>query len=227
MHGPGLGCVIPDVTRLVVLLCLAAWPGLVAGQDLTSVLKAVESRYNRAQAIQVLFEQTFRPQGRPQRRESGELFLRKPGRMRWEYSVPPGKLFVSDGKQIYLYSPANNRVERMRVKESEDLRAPLGFLLGRLDFWRDFERFVSQPEGRDLRIVAQPKSDRAPYQEVEFVVTPSRQIRYLKVLGHDRSVMEFRFSNERINPALPESLFRFVPPPGAEIVDAISEGGTP
>lgn len=227
MHGPGAGCVISDVTRRWVLLCLAAWPGLVAGQELTSVLKAVESRYNRAQAIQVLFEQTFTSQGRPQRRESGELFLRKPGRMRWEYSIPPGKLFVSDGKLMYLYSPANNRVERMRVKESDDLRAPLGFLLGRLDFWRDFQRFVSQPEGQDLRIVAQPRSDRAPYQEVEFVVTPARQIRYLKIRGQDHSVMEFRFSNERINPALSESLFRFVPPPGAEMVDAISEGGMP
>ncbi|MCL6545279.1 MAG: outer membrane lipoprotein carrier protein LolA [Bryobacteraceae bacterium] len=213
--------------RLRVLLCLVSVPLLLEGQDLSSVLKAVETRYNRAKTLQVLFEQTFTAQGRPQRRESGELFLRKPGRMRWEYSAPPGKLFVSDGKQIYLYSPANNRVERMRVKESDDLRAPLGFLLGRLDFWRDFQRFVSQPEGEDLRIAAQPKSDRAPYQQVEFVVTPTRQIRYLKVLGQDHSVMEFRFSNERINPALPETLFRFVAPPGAEVVDAISEGGTP
>ena len=213
--------------RLRVLLCLASVPWLLGGQDLSSVLKAVEARYNRAQTIQVLFEQTFTAQGRPQRRESGELFLRKPGRMRWEYSAPPGKLFVSDGKQIYLYSPANNRVERMRVKESDDLRAPLGFLLGRLDFWRDFQRFLSQPEGEDLRITAQPKSDRAPYQEVEFVVTPARQIRFLRIRGQDHSAMEFRFSNERINPALPETLFRFVPPPGAEVVDAISEGGAP
>lgn len=225
MHAEAPESVNLDVTRVWIALCALAVPWVASCQDLTSILKAVESRYNRAQTIQVLFDQTFTAQGRPQRRESGELFLRKPGRMRWEYSVPPGKLFVSDGKLVYLYSPANNRVERAKVKESDDLRAPLGFLLGRLDFWRDFEKFVHRPEGADLRITAHPKSERAYYTEVEFVVTPARQIRYLKVLGQDYSVMEFRFSNERINVPLPESMFRFAPPPGAEIVDAISEGG--
>jgi outer membrane lipoprotein carrier protein len=207
------------------VLWTIAVPWLAAGQDLSMILKSVENRYNRAQTIQVLFDQTYTAQGRPQRRESGELFLRKPGRMRWEYSTPPGKLFISDGKQVYLYSPAAKRVERARVKESDDLRAPLGFLLGKLDFWRDFQKFVHRPEGEDLRITAQPNSERAYYQEVEFVVTPARQIRYLKVLGQDHSVMEFHFSNERINVALPETLFRFVPPPGVEVVEAISAGG--
>ena len=74
----------------------------------------------------------------PQRTEAGELSLRKPGRMRWQYDSPKGKLFVSDGKQVYLYTPATNRVEKMKVRESDDMRTPLAFLLGKFDFWRDF-----------------------------------------------------------------------------------------
>lgn len=200
-----------------VLLCLAA------AVDTTQLLKAVENRYNRARTVQVLFEQTYTVQGRSSRTESGELSLRKPGRMRWQYESPKGKLFLSDGKLIYLYTPASNRVEKMKVKESDDLRAPLGFLLGKIDFARDFQRYVSRPEGVDVRITAEPKSDQAPYTQVEFLVTPAYEIRLLRITGQDGAVMQFRFEKERLNPPLAESLFRFVPPPGAEIVDGVSE----
>ena len=213
-----------DVTRLWVCLCLATGWALAAGTDTTALLKTIENRYNRARTVQVLFVQTYTAQNRPQRKESGELFLRKPGRMRWQYTSPKGKLFVSDGKEIYLYTPSSNRVEKMKAKESDDMRTPLGFLLGKLDFWRDFQKFISRPEGPDIRITAEPKSDRAPYSEVEFVVTPAAVIRSLKITGQDRSIMEFRFSNEKLNPPLAENLFKFVPPPGAEVVNAISDG---
>jgi outer membrane lipoprotein carrier protein len=219
LHGRGLGDVSYGVTWFLVSLCLMG----AAGVDTTELLKAVEARYNRAQTVQVLFEQTFTAQNRPQRTEAGELFLRKPGRMRWQYTSPKGKLFLSDGKDMYLYTPASNRVEKMKVKESDDLRAPLGFLLGKLDFWRDFQKFTSRPEDADVRITAEPKSNRSPYSQVEFVVTPAREIRYLKVIGQDRSVMEFRFSKEKLDPPLAETLFRFETPPGAEVVNAISE----
>ena len=212
-----------DVTRFLVLLCLVAGCAWGAAVDTTELLKAVEARYNGARTVQVLFEQTFTAQNRPQRTEAGELFLRKPGRMRWQYTSPKGKLFLSDGKEMYLYTPASNRVEKMKVKESDDLRAPLGFLLGKLDFWRDFQKFTSRPEEADVRITAEPKSDRSPYSQVEFVVTPAREIRYLKVTGQDRSVMEFRFSKEKLDPPLADTLFRFETPPGAEVVNAISE----
>ncbi len=203
-------------------LCLA-WPAFGAGVDTATLLKAVQERYNRAQTLQVLFQQTYSMGKRGSRTESGELFLRKPGRMRWQYDSPKGKLFLSDGKEMYLYTPASNQVQEMKVRDSEDMRAPLAFLLGRLDFWRDFQRFVSRPEESDVRITAQPKSDRAPYSEVEFVVTPSHEIRYLRVTGQDQSVMEFRFTDEKLNPPLAESLFRFVPPPGAEVIEGVGE----
>ena len=83
----------------------------------------------------------IRSRGRPRKSESGELTLRKPGRMRWDYTAPAGKLFLSDGKQVYLYTPDSNRVERMPLKESDDMRAPLAFLLGKLDFAKEFRDF--------------------------------------------------------------------------------------
>jgi len=199
----------------------AVLPVLAAGQDLSSILRAVEQRYNNAPTLAARFEQTYTAQKR-RRTERGELYLRKPGRMRWEYSNPPGKLFVSDGKTFYLYTPDNNRVEKTRFKESDDWRAPLAFLLGRLDFQRDFKRFTTRPEDGGAWIVAEARSDRLPYTQVGFLVNAAYEIRRLEITGQDRSVMEFRFEDERLNPRLDEKLFRFEPPPGAEVVETES-----
>jgi outer membrane lipoprotein carrier protein len=112
-----------------------------------------------------------------------------------------------------------NRVEKSPAKATDDLRAPLAFLLGRLDFSRDFREFRVRSEGEDTFVAALPKSDKAPYQRVDFVVTPGFQIRRLIVVSHDGSQMDFQFGDERINPPLDSNLFVFKAPEGAELIE--------
>ena len=92
---------------------------------LARLFAGTEKRYNGAASLQLRFEQHYRGGGQPSRTESGLLFLKKPGRMRWEYRHPEGKLFVSDGKFAWLYSPGMNQVEKTALKMSDDVRAPL------------------------------------------------------------------------------------------------------
>jgi len=193
---------------------------LNAQPDLQKTLRAVESRYNRAKTMQMSFQQSFSGQGRMARSETGELYLAKPGRMRWEYTTPAGKLFLTDGSFAWFYSPSAGKVERSKLKESDDLRAPLAFLMGRLDFQRDFREFRHRMEGEDLLIVALPKSAKAPYTEVEFRVTPDATISALRVTGQDKSVMTFRLAGLKMNPKLDAGLFTFRAPDGVPVVDA-------
>jgi outer membrane lipoprotein carrier protein len=195
-------------------------PAFAAGPPLNTLLKNVEARYNRAQTLQVLFSETYAPPGQIRRTESGTLLLRKPGRMRWEYSQPKGKLYISDGKYLWLYTPDTKQVEKMNLKESDDMRAPLAFLLGKLHFQKEFRNIQAHPEGDDQRITAEPATDNLPYSAVEFVVAPDYSIREVKVTGFDKSVLTFRFDQEKVNPALESKLFEFRAPPGAEIVEA-------
>src|SRR5258708_34026659 len=111
--------------------------------------------------------------------------------MRWQYSSPKGKLFLSDGKFVYLVTPDSNRVQKMKAKESEDMRAPLAFLLGRLHFEKDFQNFQSRTEGADTWISADAKKPDLTFTKVEFQITPQFQIRRLKVTGQDLSVVDF------------------------------------
>jgi outer membrane lipoprotein carrier protein len=203
------------------VITLVLWCALAAGApvNLDSLLHAVENRYNHAQSLRLTFTESYKMQKRSAQVEEGVLTLRKPGRMRWEYTAPAGKLFVSDGKDVYLYLPDAKRVEHSKFKESEDLRAPLAFLLGKLNFYKEFRSFNLRPEGENQWVDAVPNSDNLPYSRVEFLITPEAQIKRLRVIGQDQSVMDFAFEQEKLNVPLDLKSFSFRPPPGAEIVE--------
>src|SRR5882724_7689747 len=86
-----------EVRLLAGLLAVSAF---AADAGLDGILKSVETRYNKAKTLQVLFKEDYTPPGRARRTESGILLLRKPGKMRWDYTQPQGKLVVSDGKSF-------------------------------------------------------------------------------------------------------------------------------
>lgn len=208
------------MTKLA-LLCLCATVS-AAGADarVDSLLKSVEARYNHAQSLRLSFTETYKGPQRADQVESGVLSLRKPGRMRWDYTSPAGKVFVSDGTNVFLYTPATNQAEHSTMKETEDMRAPLAFLLGKLNFYKEFRTFVLRPEGSDTWIDAEPNSQNLPYSRVEFLVSGDAQIRRLRVVGQDRSVMDFQFDQEKLNLPLDSKLFVFRPPPGVQVVEA-------
>lgn len=156
--------------------------------------------------------------GEIRRTESGTLLLRKPGRMRWEYSEPAGKLFLSDGKDLYLYTPDTNQVVKTKMRETADMRAPLAFLLGKLNFDKDFRNIQGKADGPLIRITAEPKTDNLPYSAVEFVVTVDGIIREVKVTAYDKSVIDFTFKDEKMDPPLEAKLFQFKLPAGATLV---------
>lgn len=189
--------------------------------DTGKILKGVEDHYNHIQSLEVNFTERYSGQGRSTT-EKGELFLRKPGKMRWQYSVPAGELYISDGKFLYSYHPNDNRAEKMSFKEMDDMRGPLAFLLGKLHFSEDFSQIQVEPDrdSPDHFVIAAPKSGKLPYSQVKFLVSPDAVIHWLMVQNQDGSTLEFTFEGEKKNPPIPESMFRFVPPPGVEYVDS-------
>ena len=217
-NAPRLGYVNPLVKALAFIGLTAVLA--TAGDSPTArLLKAVENRYNRAQTLQVKFAETYSGLGQGARTEAGILYLRKPGRMRWEYTQPAGKLFISDGKDVYLYLPGEHRVEKMPLKATEDMRAPLAFLLGKLNFEREFQNIQTRPEGDGSLVTADPKSESLPYSKVEFLVSSTFTIRKLHIVGQDQSILDFIFYDEKLNPALANTKFQFHSPPGAEVME--------
>ena len=208
------------VSLFRLIIGLLAVSAFAADAQLDTLLRNVEGRYNRAKSLQVLFTEHYTPSRNATRTESGTLMLRKPARMRWDYSQPKGKLLVEDGKYLWLYTPNDNRVEKMKVQESDDMRAPLAFLLGKLHFDKEFRNLQAKPENGLTRITAEPKTDTLPYLQVEFVVSPDAVIHGLRVTYFDKSILEFSFEQEKMDLPLDTKLFQFQMPPGAHLEEA-------
>jgi outer membrane lipoprotein carrier protein len=208
--------------RLLTVIPLLASFLLFAGASAPDeLIRKVERRYNSAQTLSVNFVENYSVQGRRRPPEIGTLTLRKQGKMRWDYRQPSGKLFISDGKNVYLYTARDNRVEKVPFKDTEDMRAPLAFLLGHLDMKKEFREFRVHEDDGGTWLEAVAKSDRLPYSAVEMLVISDGSIRQLKVMGRDESVLMFTLSDEKLNVSAPNELFDFSIPPGAEVVDAV------
>jgi outer membrane lipoprotein carrier protein len=194
-------------TSLLLLGCALAF-----GQDVTKTLHGIENRYNSSKTLRVNFTETLIGRSGKHVPRAGTLYLRQPGQMRWEYTSPPGDLFLSDGKFTYDYIAKSNSFEQQKLKEGDDMRGPMAFLLGKLDFDRDFGQYNTDQDGV---ITAIPKSDKLEYSEVRLVPGPEFSIKKLSIKGQDGSTIEYVFDDEARNPALSDSLFKFVKPPGA------------
>ncbi len=204
---------------LALLPALAANPGL----DVHAIAQAVDNRYNRLQTLQAEFTETYSGAG-IERTESGSLWLKKPGKMRWEYRSPREKLFLSDGKDAWFYLPGDRQVRKSSVKKLDDLRSPLGFLLGKTRLEKELDGLSVAPDvapvtpgNTMLRGVPRAMANRV--NEVVLEVTPDYHIARIQFEEADESVTEYRFSEQRENAAIADQLFRFSPPPGVEIVD--------
>jgi len=205
---------------LFLVSSIAVWGSPTADE----LIKQVQGRYNGARTLVVDFVESYSMQGHFRPPEAGTLTLRKQGKMRWDYSRPEGKLFVSDGKTVFLYTAKDNRVEKVPLKDTEDMRAPLAFLLGRLDMKKEFRDFRVRPGEGGEWLEAGAKNDRVPYDRVEMLITPEGTVRQLKVMGRDESLLAFNFDHEKLNPRVSDEMFHFTIPPGAEVVDSLEFG---
>jgi outer membrane lipoprotein carrier protein len=209
----------PVFILVALLPAFAANPSL----DVHAIAQAVDNRYNRLQTLQAEFTETYRGAG-IERTESGSLWLKKPGKMRWEYRSPKEKLFLSDGKDAWFYLPGDHQVRRSSAKRLDDLRSPLGFLLGKTRLEKELDGLSAAPDLAPLtpgNIVLRgvPKAMANRVNEVVLEITPDYHIARIQFEEADESVTEYRFSGERESVAIADQLFRFSPPPGVEIVD--------
>jgi len=212
---------------LVVLLTLLPAVAANLAVDVHAMAQAVDNRYNHLRSLRAEFTETYRGAG-TERTESGSLWLKKPGKMRWEYRSPKEKLFLSDGKDAWFYLPGDRQVRRTSMRKLDDLRSPLGFLLGKTRLEKELDGLSAAPDvvpmtpgNTVLRGVPKGMADRI--NEVVLEITPDYRIARIQFEEADESVTEYRFSEQRENGEIADQSFRFTPPPGVEIVDGSFE----
>jgi outer membrane lipoprotein carrier protein len=191
--------------------------------DVHAIAQAVDERYNHLRSLQAEFTEIYRGAGM-ERTESGTLWLKKPGKMRWEYRSPREKLFLSDGKDAWFYVPGERQVRRTPVKKLDDLRSPLAFLLGKTKLEKELQGLSLAPDvaplaAGDVVLRGVPKSLADRVSQVLLEITPEHWIGRIIIEEVDGSTTDYRFSSRRENVAIPDQRFRFTIPDGVEVID--------
>ena len=223
-HPIGVACLIAVFLSLASVGVTGNAFGDGSTDSLGEYVGQFELSYHEVRTIRADFTQTYVSGGRT-RVESGVVYFAPGGLMRWDYERPQPKLFVSDGKTLMLYIPEEKQLTRSPLKASDDIRIPFRLLLSRLNLRRVFSRIEfapdaleHQPADRVLR--AYPKKEyEGDYHQVLMVVSPQFDIRRLLAILPDQSTMEFSFDHIGRNVPVSRSLFRFIPPPGTEVID--------
>jgi len=207
--------------------CLSAQQHSPSAQDPSAqdsaqeLAQKVDRHYNLLRSLKVGFSESYEGLGM-RRTESGTLLLLKPGRMKWEYSEPAGKLFLLDGTYAWFYSRGDSQVQRILAKQLNDLRSPLRFLLGRTKLEKDLSKLTLQPAANgQFMLSGQPRGQEKRVSRLALTVTAEGTITGIEMEETDGSLTRFTFTGEQTNVPIPAGTFRFTPPKGMPVVDAL------
>jgi outer membrane lipoprotein carrier protein len=198
----------------------------VAAQDsLLALLQRASRRYSAVRSMRASFAlETSNPLLRETVRSRGELYQRRPDRLLMRFTEPAGDVIVSDGRYIWVWYPS--------IDSAQVIRSPAGSGAGTVDLLAQFvgdptRRFswsAGQSETVDghtaTLFTLDPLGDEAYQQLVVWIDHDDALVRRFEVTEISGVVRRIELRNVMIDSDLPDSLFRFTPPPGARIVGA-------
>jgi outer membrane lipoprotein carrier protein len=210
--------IIPPLATLALSFLLTSQPpGSPPAQD---VAAALQKKYDAIHDFTADF--VHESEGgllRKKQTERGVVQVKKPGKMRWDYKSPETKVFVSDGRRIYLHVPADNQVVISPVPEQDQATTAVLFLVGKGNLTRDFTVTYTDGGGPDtyaLRL--QPKLPERDYDWLQVIVDRrTMQIRTLSAADSQGGRSTFHFSNFKENTGLSDKTFTFKIPRGADV----------
>ena len=207
------------LAKAALLVSIGCAP-LLWAQDNDALVRKVDDHYNHLSSLRAHYAEHYSGMGMD-RTEEGVLLLKKPGRMRWSYATPVGKVFVLDGKFAWFYTPGDAQTTRVPAKELDDLRSPLRFLLGHTQLSKELDGLAVAPDGPGFRISGVPKGMAQRVKLLSLWVTGAGAIERMRLEEVDGAVTEFTFSAMQENVPLKDADFAFIPPAGVSVVEGL------
>jgi outer membrane lipoprotein carrier protein len=209
--------------RWAAVLSLAMAASASAQQPTAAALaKKVDAHYNHLHSLQTRYTERYQGMGMD-RTETGTLTLLKPGRMRWAYDSPPGKVFLLDGTYAISYTPGDTEATRFPEKKLDDLRSPLRFLLGHTELEKELQglsvTLVTLNGQTGYTLWGTPVGMEQRVRSLAVTVDAQGVIHTLRAEETDGAITTFTFSEMHENVSAGDSDFRFVPPAGVVVID--------
>jgi outer membrane lipoprotein carrier protein len=201
------------------LPCTTSLPAQSTPLSAAQLAKVVDNHYNHLRSLQARYTERYQGLGMD-RSETGTLTLRKPGRMRWAYDTPAGKLFLLDGHSAISYTPGDPQATRIPAKQLDDLRSPLRFLLGHTELSKELDNLTLTP-GPDntYTLTGTPRSMQQRLKSLSLTVSATGQIHSMRIEDTDGTTTTFTFTAIHEDVPTSDADFTFTPPPGVTIID--------
>ena len=209
--------------KRIAILLITSIASVTQAADVRAIAEAVDRHYNHLHTLECDFTEIYSGSG-SERTETGTLWLKKPGKMRWEYRSPREKLFVGDGKNVWFYVPSERQVRKTSMKKLDDLRSPLAFLLGKTQLGKELLGLSLAPEvaplaSGDVILKGVPRGFQDRLNQVLLEITAENSIRRIVLDQADGATIEYRFSEQKENVAISDQHFEFRVPDGVEVVE--------
>lgn len=215
---------LPSLTIVALLLGVSATAAQVRPAP-AALARSLQQRYQGIKDFSASFVHTYRGGVlRTQSREEGTVSVKKPGQMRWLYTRPERKEFVSDGHKLYTYLPSEREVRVSDVPADDSATTPALFLAGKGDLTRDFTAVaVDSPVPGAWALKLTPKREEPDYEYLVVAVDPATlQIRALTTKDRQGGESTLVFSNLKENRGIPDKEFVFAMP--KDRVTVITDG---
>jgi outer membrane lipoprotein carrier protein len=208
----------------VLLALVLTADGRAAQSTAAEVSQALQRKYDAISDFSADFVHTYEGGVLKKRlTERGRVLIKKPGLMKWDYTTPERKLFVSDGTRLYFYVPADRQVMVSPVPPDAEAATPALFLAGKGRLVGEFTpSFTDVPDGLpagSLALKLMPKAAQAEYDWLVLAVDPDTlALRGLMTVDSQGGTSTFAFTNLKENVGLANTEFRFSIPRGVEVV---------
>jgi outer membrane lipoprotein carrier protein len=186
-----------------------------------ALAKSLQARYQTVRDFTADFVQTYRGGVlRTETKERGTVAVKKPGRMRWTYTSPERKEFVSDGQKMYSYIPEDRQVMVSNVPADSEAPTAVLFLAGKGDLVKDFTAAqVPSPVAGAVGLKLTPRRSEPEYEYLIVAVDPATfQIRALTTRDRQGGESTLRFENLQENKGISDKEFAFRIPRGVDVI---------
>lgn len=194
------------------------FPALSFAQEASEIVSKLQKKYESINSIKAEFTQEVTSKGMPAMKSEGKVWLKKPGKMRWEYKKPAKDLIVSDGKTIWLFQPDLNQVMERKASTAASSMAT-DFLSGIGSVEKEFDVKLSDVEAINHVLILTPRQEQPGLSKLILEVDKENFIvKKTIITDHFGNQTAVAFDGVKLNASMKDSLFRYAPPKGAKVV---------
>jgi outer membrane lipoprotein carrier protein len=190
-----------------------------ASELLEKIIAGVEKRYNVSSFSATFYQSSTLKMMEITDTGNGRITVKRPWKMKWEYETPEKQIYVTDGKDMWIYRPDDNQVQKGKAKSFFTGVVRAVFLLDMEQIKKYFDISLIIKKGSNFHTLKLLPKERIADVSEMYLSISKKSFDVVKIVKYNASGDEltYKLSNFRFNKSYPDSMFRLKIPEGADV----------